>query len=58
MAKSLFLDALLAQALLILSLQLGIDLSALRGGVSVELGLEEEGVRVFSTMTKACSEVL
>lgn len=39
MAKFLFLDALLTQALLILCLQLSIDLGALRGGISMKLGL-------------------
>ena len=36
---NLVLDALLAQALLILSLELGVNLSALGGSVAVELGL-------------------
>jgi hypothetical protein len=36
---NLFLDALLAQTLLILSLELCVDLSTLGGSVTVQLGL-------------------
>lgn len=41
----LFLDALLAQTLLILSLQLCINLGTLGGGVAVQLGLYNEHIR-------------
>ena len=40
----LFLNALLTQALLILSLQFGIDLSTLGGLVTMHLGLQRQSV--------------